>query len=244
MPTTIITGAARGIGRAIAVLFAQNHYQVLLNYHRSQDEARALTAKLQAHGYRVAAFQADVSNSAQVTAMIDDCVTRFGAIDLLINNAGIGHTALLTETTETDWDRINAVNLKGVFLCSQAVLKSMLARKKGKIINIASIWGMVGASCEVAYSAAKAGVIGLTKALAKEVGPSNIQVNCIAPGVITTKMLADYTETELQDLRDQTPLGRLGSPAEIAACALFLASPAANFITGQVISPNGGFVIS
>jgi 3-oxoacyl-[acyl-carrier protein] reductase len=243
MPTVIVTGAARGIGRAIATLFAQNHYNVLLNYHTSREQALELASALQEQGYSVAPFQADVSLAAQVAAMIDYCRDHFGPIDLLINNAGIARTALLTETTEAEWDRLVAVNLKGVFLCTKAVLKLMLPRKQGKIINIASIWGLVGSSCEVPYSASKAGVIGLTKALAKELGPSNIQVNCIAPGVIATEMLADYNETELQNLRDQTPLGRLGTPADIAACALFLASAAANFITGQVISPNGGFVI-
>jgi 3-oxoacyl-[acyl-carrier protein] reductase len=243
MPTVIVTGAARGIGRAIATLFAQNRYNVLLNYHTSREQALELASALQEQGYSVAPFQADVSLAAQVAAMIDYCRDHFGPIDLLINNAGIARTALLTETTEAEWDRLVAVNLKGVFLCTKAVLKLMLPRKQGKIINIASIWGLVGSSCEVPYSAAKAGVIGLTKALAKELGPSNIQVNCIAPGVIATEMLADYNETELQNLRDQTPLGRLGTPADIAACALFLASAAANFITGQVISPNGGFVI-
>jgi 3-oxoacyl-[acyl-carrier protein] reductase len=244
MPTALITGAARGIGRAIAVLFAQSHYNVLLNYNTSRDQALELAAALHNQGYAVAPFQADVSDANQVEAMVDYCLTQFGEIDLLINNAGIAQTGLLTETTEADWDRIIAVNLKGVFLCTQAVLKRMLPRKQGKIINIASIWGLVGASCEVPYSATKAGVIGLTKALAKELGPSNIQVNCLAPGIIATEMLADYNEAELQDLRDQTPLGRLGTPADIATCTLFLASPAADFITGQVISPNGGFVIT
>ncbi|HYH05180.1 MAG TPA: SDR family oxidoreductase, partial [Bacillota bacterium] len=156
---------------------------------------------------------------------------------------GIAQTALLTEVNETDWDQIINVNLKGVFLCTQAVLPGMISRKKGKIINIASIWGLVGASCEAPYSAAKAGVIGLTKALAKELGPSQIQVNCIAPGVITTDMVAGYSPAELDDLKEQTPLMRLGTPEDVAACSLFLASDAADFITGQVISPNGGMVI-
>jgi 3-oxoacyl-[acyl-carrier protein] reductase len=244
MPTVIVTGASRGIGRAIATLFAQNHFKVLLNYHTSREQALEVSGKLQAQGYAVTPFQADISVAAQVTAMVDYCQDHFGPADLLINNAGIAQTTLFTETSESEWDRIVAVNLKGVFLCSQAVLKQMLPRKQGKIINIASIWGLVGSSCEVAYSAAKAGVVGLTKALAKELGPSNIQVNCLAPGVVATEMLSGYTPAELQDLRDRTPLGRLGTPADIAAWAFFLASPAADFLTGQVISPNGGFVIT
>jgi 3-oxoacyl-[acyl-carrier protein] reductase len=198
---------------------------------------------LQKEGYSIDTFKADVSNRGEVQAMIDFCLSRFGGIDLLVNNAGISQTSLFTDITEADWDRMIDTNLKGVYLCTQAVLKSMLGVKRGKIINIASIWGMVGGSCEVHYSAAKAGVIGLTKALAKELGPSNIQVNCIAPGVIATDMLSEYNKAELDDLKNQTPLLRLGTPEDIAACAFFLASEAADFLTGQVISPNGGFVI-
>jgi 3-oxoacyl-[acyl-carrier protein] reductase len=244
MPTVIITGASRGIGKAMAVLFARHHYQVLINYAVSREQAEQLSAVIRSQGGQAAVFQADVGDAAQVAAMVDYCHTHFGPVNLLINNAGLAQTTLCVETSEADWDRIIAVNLKSVFLCSQAVLRHMIPAKRGKIINIASIWGLVGASCEVPYSAAKAGVIGFTKALAKEVGPSGIQVNCIAPGVITTDMLAEYSEADLQALRDQTPLGRLGTPAEIAACALFLASPAADFLTGQVISPNGGLVVT
>lgn len=241
--TVIITGASRGIGRAIAALFAQNGYQVLINYVKSQDAAFALCASLQTEGYSADLFQADVTDPAQVRAMTDFCLNRFGGIDLLVNNAGISKTALFTEIAEADWDEVIRVNLKGVYLCTQTVLPEMIRKKSGKIINISSIWGLVGASCEVHYSAAKAGVIGLTKALAKELGPSNIQVNCIAPGVIATDMLADYSQADRDDLKNQTPLLRLGTPEDIAACALFLASEAADFLTGQVISPNGGLVI-
>jgi 3-oxoacyl-[acyl-carrier protein] reductase len=244
MPTVIITGASRGIGKAMAVLFARHQYKVLINYAVSRVPAEQLCDLIRSQGGQAAVFQADVSDAAQVATMVDYCRAQLGPIDLLINNAGITQTALCVETSEADWDRIIAVNLKSVFLCSQAVLRQMIPAKRGKIINIASIWGLVGASCEVPYSATKAGVIGFTKALAKEVGPSGIQVNCIAPGVITTDMLAEYSEADLQALRDQTPLGRLGTPAEIAACALFLASPAADFLTGQVISPNGGLVVT
>jgi 3-oxoacyl-[acyl-carrier protein] reductase len=241
--TAIITGASRGIGRAIAILFAHNGYHVLINYVKSQDAAFTLCASLQTEGCSADLFRADVTDPAQVRAMTDFCLTRFGGIDLLVNNAGISQTALFTEITEAEWDEIIRVNLKGVFLCSQAVLPEMIRAKSGKIINISSIWGLAGASCEVHYSAAKAGVIGLTKALAKELGPSNIQVNCIAPGVIATDMLNDYSQTELDDLKNQTPLLRLGTPEDVAACTLFLASEAADFLTGQVISPNGGLVI-
>lgn len=241
--TVIITGAAHGIGRASAELFARNGYNVLINYNTSHEAAVELSTALQREGGSIHIFKANVADRDEVRAMTDFCLEKFGGIDVLINNAGISQTALFTDITEAEWDRMMDINLKGVFLCSQAVLKSMLTIKRGKIINISSIWGIVGGSCEVHYSAAKAGVIGLTKALAKELGPSNIQVNCIAPGVIATRMLSEYTPAELEELKNQTPLMRLGTPEDIAACALYLASDAADFLTGQVISPNGGFVI-
>jgi 3-oxoacyl-[acyl-carrier protein] reductase len=241
--TVIITGASRGIGRATAELFASQGYHVVINYHQSETAAADLYRQLEFQGYSAALCKADVSQRAEADAMIDECLKRFGRVDLLINNAGISKTTLFIDIPESEWDAVMAVNLKGVFHCSQSVLRYMLPQKRGKIINIASIWGMVGAACEVHYSAAKAGVIGLTKALAKELGPSNIQVNCIAPGIIQTDMLAPYNQTEIDDLIQMTPLNRLGTPLDIAHTALFLASPAGDFLTGQVISPNGGFVI-
>ncbi len=241
--TVIITGAARGIGRACAEIFAQNHYNVLINYHTSKTAAERLSAELQSAGYSALPYQGDVSQASEVSGMVDFCLQQFGGIDLLINNAGISQTRLFIDITAAEWDQMMTTNLKSVYLCSQAVLKQMIPVKSGKIINISSIWGLTGGACEVHYSAAKAGVIGLTKALAKELGPSNIQVNCIAPGVIATEMIAEYNEEELNDLKNQTPMLRLGTPQEIAACAFFLASPAADFLTGQVISPNGGLVI-
>lgn len=241
--TALITGASRGIGLATAQLFATHGWQVLINYHHSETAALELRDSLQRQGCSVAVFKADVSDRSQVEAMVEACDGIFGSVDLLINNAGIANSTLFQEITDPEWDWMINVNLKSVYLCSQVVLRQMLPRKSGRIINIASIWGITGAACEVHYSAAKAGVIGLTKALAKEVGPSNIQVNCIAPGIIETEMLAGFSQEELNELRNQTPLGRLGTPAEIAACALFLASEEAGFITGQIISPNGGFVI-
>ena len=242
-PTAIITGASRGTGKSMAELFASKGYHVLINYHQSETAAVDLFAQLQLQGYSAALYQADVSNRAEVDAMVDECIQKFGHINLLINNAGISKSTLFTDIPSAEWDQIMSVNLTGVFHCCQSVLRYMLPQKQGKIINIASIWGMVGAACEVHYSAAKAGVIGLTKALAKELGPSNIQVNCIAPGVIATDMLTPYSQSEIEDLVRQTPLNRLGAPLDIANTAFFLASPAGDFITGQVISPNGGFVI-
>jgi 3-oxoacyl-[acyl-carrier protein] reductase len=242
--TAIITGASRGIGKATAQLFAAKGYNVLINYHHSEAAAVGFANRLNSGRMNSAAiFKADVSKKDEVGSMIEFCVEAFGGIDVLINNAGISKQRLFIEISGVEWDEIVNTNLKGVFNCSQAVLRYMLPEKKGKIINITSIWGMVGAACEVHYSAAKAGVIGLTKALAKELGPSNIQVNCIAPGIIQTEMLDSLNQAELDALRLQTPLGKLGSPSDIAACALFLASDSADFLTGQVISPNGGFVI-
>ena len=241
--TVLVTGAVRGIGRATAELFARSGYNVLINYRTSEEAALSLCGMLEKEGLSAAVFRADVTDRAAVEAMVDYCVARFGGIDVLVNNAGLAQTKLFVDIKEAEWDEILAVNLKGVYLCTREALRHMLPKKQGKIINISSIWGLVGGACEAHYSAAKAGVIGLTKALAKELGPSGIQVNCIAPGAVATGMLAGYTKEELDELRHQTPLQRLGRPEEIAACALFLVSEAADFITGQVISPNGGLVV-
>ena len=243
LKTVIITGASRGIGQSIAELFANKGYNVLINFNNSEKSALDLYNKLKSEGLSVKVFKADVSKRNEVESMMKFCVEEFGGIDVLINNAGISQEKLFIDISDDDFDEMINVNLKSVFYCSQVALRYMLPDKKGKIINVSSIWGMVGAACEVHYSASKAGVIGLTKALAKELGPSNIQVNCIAPGVIRTDMLSSYTEDELSVLQENTPLMRLGSPNDIAGCALFLASSYSNFITGQIISPNGGFVI-
>lgn len=241
--TAIITGASRGIGQSIAELFANNGYNVLINYNKSEKPAMDLYNKLKQQNLSVKVFKADVSVRSEVESMVKFCVEEFGTVDVLVNNAGISQEKLFTDITEEDLDSMININLKSVFYCSQTVLRHMISCKQGKIINISSIWGMVGGSCEVHYSAAKAGVIGLTKALAKELGPSNIQVNCVAPGVIHTDMISSYNEDELNVLKEDTPLMRLGTPIDIANCVLFLASPQADFITGQIISPNGGFVI-
>lgn len=243
LKTVIITGASRGIGKSIAELLANNGYNILLNYNNSEDIAFDLYRKLKSEGLSVRIFKADVSKREEVNLMMEYCIKEFGSIDILINNAGISQEKLFTDITDKDFDDMIDINLKSVFYCCQEALKYILPNKRGKIINISSIWGIVGASCEVHYSAAKAGIIGFTKALSKELGPSNIQVNCIAPGVIKTDMLSLHTEDELNTLQCNTPLMRLGNPNDIAGCALFLASSYSDFITGQIISPNGGFVI-
>lgn len=241
--TVVITGASRGIGKVMAKMFAEEGYNVLINYNKSQKEAEDLYNNLKNKGLSVKLFKADVCKRTEVDAMIEFCVEEFGNVDVLINNAGISQDKLFTDITDEDWDKMINTNLKSAFYCTQKTLQYMISKKEGKIINISSIWGMVGGSCEVHYSVAKAGIIGLTKALAKELGPSNIQVNCIAPGVIQTDMLDEYNQEELNVLIEDTPLMRLGKPTDIASCAFFLASDHADFITGQIISPNGGFVI-
>jgi len=241
--TVLITGGAKGIGRATAELFAANNYNVIINYLNSEKEAYSLMASLERRGQSAMAFKADVSNRRQVAEMVATGVSNFGSVDILVNNAGIAQQRLFTDITEDEWDTMMNVHVKGTFHCCQCVLPYMINKKQGKIINISSIWGMTGASCEVHYSAAKAAIIGLTKALAKELGPSNIQVNCVAPGIIATDMNASLNEPERESLLQDTPLMRFGTPAEIAHAVLYLASEKSDFITGQVISPNGGFVI-
>lgn len=241
--TVLITGGSKGIGKAMTEVFAEEGYNVVTNFHKSEESACELYDRLKTRGLSVEKYKANVTDRTQVKTMVEYCLDKYNGIDILINNAGIAQDKLFTEITDDDWDSMINTNLKSVYYCSQEVLKTMISEKKGKIINISSIWGMVGASCEVHYSVSKAGVIGLTKSLAKELGPSNIQVNCIAPGVIETDMLCDCTDDTLKDLRDNTPLMRLGNARDIANCALFLASANSDFITGQVISPNGGFIV-
>lgn len=241
--TVLITGASRGIGKSIAKLFALNNYNVIINYFKSDMLAKKLVEELKEINEATIAIKADISNKSEVDEMFEQIRLSFHCVDVLINNAGIANQILFTDMTAKQWDQIFDVNVKGMFHCTQAVAKDMICRKNGKIINISSIWGLCGASCEVAYSASKAAVIGFTKALAKELGPSNIQVNCIAPGIIETDMNNSLDADTVESLINQTPLGKIGSAEDIAHTALFLAGEQANFITGQVISPNGGFVI-
>lgn len=241
--TVVITGSSRGIGRACAILFAKNNYNVVINYNKSKELAEELFNDLKEAGYSVDIFKADMSNRFEAISLINHCIGKFGKIDVLINNAGISQNKLFTDITDDDWNKMMGTNLNGIFYTTQKALQYMLPECSGKIINISSIWGMVGGSYEVHYSTSKAAIIGMTKALAKELGPSNIQVNCIAPGVIQTDMLNDIDEEIIEGLREETPLMRIGTVDDIANCALFLASDKSDFITGQVISPNGGFVI-
>ncbi|MBE6822521.1 MAG: SDR family oxidoreductase [Ruminococcaceae bacterium] len=241
MQTALITGASRGIGRAAARRLAQDGFRVVIHYNRSAQEAQQLADELiAAHGAdAVRLAKADVADRDQVARLFEE----IGTVDVLVNNAGIAQQKLFTDLTEQDWDSMFNVDVKGVFHCCQLALPRMIANKRGKIINISSMWGQVGASCEVHYSAAKAAVIGLTKALAKEVGPSGIQVNCIAPGVIQTEMNAHLSPETMEELREETPLETLGTPEDVAAMISFLAGKESDFITGQVFGVNGGMII-
>ena len=245
MKTVIVTGGSRGIGKAIVYAFANSGYNVILNYNQSEQSAKNIVEDLKDCTGIVEMYKADVSKRDEVDAMIEYVTKEFGSIDVLINNAGISHVGLFTEIGEEDFRKVIDVNLVGVFNVTQSALNAcMLHNKDGVIINISSIWGITGSSCEVAYSASKSGVIGLTKGLAKELAPSNITVNTIAPGAIATDMMyKDYSEEEINMLEKDIPMGRLGTPVEIANLALYLASDNARYITGQVISPNGGMVI-
>ncbi len=243
MHTVLITGASRGIGAETARQFALNGYRVLINYCHSKEKAESLLDELR-QITDADIFRADVSDPVQVKEMFALIEAEYGGADILVNNAGIAQTKLFTDITDDDWNKMVSVNLSSVFYCCRSVLPFMIRKKYGRIINISSMWGQVGGSCEVHYSAVKAGIIGLTKALAQEEGPSGITVNCIAPGVIRTDMTACYSEDDMKALTDETPTGTTGSPADIARTVLFLADEKASFITGQVFGINGGFVIT
>ena len=241
--TVIITGASKGIGAAMAILFARKGYNVVIGYNESYQLAKMLSSSLSSQGYNVLPIKVNVANKLETDILIKETVYKFGSVDLLINNAGVAYNGLITDTDEFDSDRVFDVNFKGVYNCCKSVTPVMVNQKSGKIINISSMWGQVGASCEVAYSAAKAGVIGLTKALAKELAPSGITVNCIAPGLIDTSMNSNISVEDLNAFVEDIPLGRMGTADDVAETALFLASEGADYITGQVLAVNGGYVM-
>lgn len=239
----VITGAGKGIGRAIALRLAKDGYKIAVCYNNSKEKAEKVAEDIIAAGGNAITFQLDITDSQNVNSVIADIENSFGEIAVLVNNAGIAEQLLFTDITDEMWRKMLDTNLSGAFYCARAVLPFMIHRKKGKIINIASIWGETGGSCEVHYSAAKAGIIGMTKALAKEVGLSGITVNCVSPGVILTDMTSHFDEDTMNTLKDETPLGRIGTPEDVAGAVSFLASADADFITGQDIAVNGGMNI-
>ncbi len=233
MKHVLITGGSRGIGRAAVELFSQKGYQVSFFYRTNHEEAERVSNATGATG-----ILCDVSSREQV----EQAIAQLPTVDILINNAGLSHYGLISQITSEEWDRLFAVNVKGIYHCVNAVLPAMLGRQDGCIINVSSMWGQVGASCEVAYSATKGAVIALTKALAQELGPSGIRVNCVAPGVILTDMVGNLSEETLSGLAEECPLGRNGKPEEVARAMAYLAE--ASFVTGQTLGVNGGFVLS
>ena len=239
----LVTGASRGIGRAIAAQLAHDGWAVCINYIERRDCAEDLAARLTAEGCRVMVRQADVADKAAVDAMVRDIETTFGPVSLLVNNAGITSQCLFQDVTSEMWRRHFAVNVDGAYHTTQAVLPHMLHEHEGCIVNISSIWGLRGASCEAVYSATKHALIGLTRSLAAELGPTGIRVNCVAPGVIRTDMLDVLPAEALPMIADQTPLGRLGTPEDIAHAVAFLADERASFITGQVLTSDGGYLL-
>ncbi len=241
--TIIVTGGSRGIGEGIVRLLAEEKkYNIVLNYNRSEEKAKKIKQELKNEGIEIEIFKADVSNREEVKKLIQFTLGKFKTIDILVNNAGIAQTKLFTDITDEDWNTMLQKNLTSVFCCSQEVLPTMLHNKKGCIINVSSIWGIVGGACEVHYSTTKAGIIGMTKALAKELGPSNIRVNSIAPGMINTDMNKEHPEEEWEQVKKETPLQKIGKPIDIARCVKWLIED--EFTTGQIISPNGGWVIT
>jgi len=237
----LITGASRGIGRDIAKKLAQNGEIVIANYNKSEKEAIELKQELELEGINIDIYKADVSKREEVRALVNYVENKYKKIDVLINNAGISEIKLFTEVTDNDWDNIINTNLYSAFCCTQEVVKNMINNKSGCIINISSIWGLVGASCETIYSISKAGVDAMTKSLAKELGLSNIRVNSIAPGIIDTEMNKNFSEEEINSIKEEIPLNKIGKTSDITKCVEWLIED--EYTTGQVISINGGWVI-
>lgn len=238
----IVTGASRGIGREIAKNLARRNIKVIANYNNSKEKAIRLKDELKNEGIEIDLVKADVSKRKEVKELVKYTIDKYGKIDILINNAGISEYKLFTDETDEDWDRLINNNLYSAFVTSQEVIPNMIQNKNGCIINISSVWGIVGASMEVLYSISKAGIDGLTKALAKELGPSNIRVNSIAPGIINTDMCKEFSKEELENIKEEIPLGKIGEVEDISKCVDWLVDE--KYTTGQIISINGGWVIT
>lgn len=239
MKTALITGGTKGIGKAIALEFLQQGYEVVINYHSDEQAALATQEEFNMQGYCPVLMRADVSDEAQVRSMFKEFFGIYEKLDVLVNNTGISLVRVIQETSAEDWNNIFKVNVSSAFYCSKAVVDSMILNGGGCIINVSSIWGEIGASCEVAYSATKGALISFTKALAKELAPSKIRVNCVSPGVIDTKMNAHLTDDEMESLIEEIPLGRIGNPEDVAKACVYLAE--ADYVTGEILSVGGGF---
>ena len=237
----LVTGGSRGIGKDIAISMAELNYNVILNYNKSEEEAKKIQEELLNKGKKIEIIKADVTKREEVQKLIKFCLEKYNKIDVLINNAGISQTKLFTDISDEDWNNMLQTNLTSAFYTTQESVKHMINNKSGCIINISSIWGLVGASCEVHYSVAKAGLDAMTKSLAKELGPSNIRVNSIAPGIINTDMNKNLSNKELENIIEEIPLERIGYPHSITNCVKWLIND--DYTTGQVISINGGWVI-
>ena len=243
MKTALVTGSSRGIGRAVARELAHQGWAVGINYLHREDKAQELVEEPTAAGCQAAAFQADVADGAAVASMVKELGETFSPVELVVNNAGVAGQSLFQDISDEMWNRYLAVNLGGARNTIKAALPHMISEKRGCIVNISSIWGQRGASCEVAYACTKAGIIALTRSLAMELAPSGIRVNCVAPGVINTDMVQVLGQETLDELAKETPLGRLGTPEDIAYAVSFFASERAGFITGQVLTADGGFIV-
>ena len=243
MKTALVTGSSRGIGRAVARELAHQGWAVGINYLHREDKAQELVEELTAAGCQAAAFQADVADGAAVASMVKELGETFSPVELVVNNAGVAGQSLFQDISDEMWNRYLAVNLGGARNTIKAALPHMISEKRGCIVNISSIWGQRGASCEVAYACTKEGIIDLTRSLAMELAPSGIRVNCVAPGVINTDMVQVLGQETLDELAKETPLGRLGTPEDIAYAVSFFASERAGFITGQVLTADGGFIV-
>ncbi|NOV03102.1 elongation factor P 5-aminopentanone reductase [Paenibacillus planticolens] len=240
--TVLVTGASRGIGAAIAERFAGVGMKVVIHYRDSHEAANEVARSCMKHGAKVLTVSADVKSREQILAMRDKLEQKEMVPDIIVNNAGIAHYGMLSDVSEEEWDSVMNVNLKGAFLCSQTFMQAMISQKYGRIINVSSIWGISGASCEVVYSTAKGGLNAFTKALAKELAPSGVTVNAVAPGAVETEMMAGFQTEERDAIASEIPVGRFAMPHEVASLVYFLALPESGYITGQIISPNGGWL--
>ncbi|WP_138494045.1 elongation factor P 5-aminopentanone reductase [Paenibacillus pinistramenti] len=240
--TVLVTGASRGIGAKIAERFASVGMNIVIHYSKSHEAANEVARQCMELGAKVYTVSADLRKTGEIARMRARLEDHGIYPDILVNNAGVAKYGMLTDVTEEEWDEVMDVNLKGVFLCSQAFMPYMVSQRFGRIINVSSVWGISGASCEVVYSAAKGGVNAFTKALAKELAPSGVTVNAVAPGAVQTDMMSGFSAEEIRQLEEEIPAGRLAAPDEISSLVYFLALPESGYITGQIISPNGGWV--